>query len=99
MTLHVCVLLSPSFILFLFFWLMCSQVNEHRSANVLLVGQVYIDTILHVTEYPEEDTKTRAVDAEQRIGGNTYNTAQVLAQFHHLNVCYMSAAGSRETSR
>ncbi|GAA5805690.1 hypothetical protein HPULCUR_011213 [Helicostylum pulchrum] len=77
---------------------MSSQVNEQKVVNVLLVGQVYIDTILHVTEFPEEDTKTRATDAEQRTGGNTYNTAQVLAQFHHLNVCYMSAAGSRETS-
>ncbi|KAI8059712.1 Ribokinase-like protein [Thamnidium elegans] len=77
---------------------MCSQFNEQRWVNVLLVGQVYIDTILHVTDFPEEDTKTRAIGAEQRTGGNTYNTAQVLAQFDHVNVCYMSAAGSRETS-
>ncbi|KAG2204051.1 hypothetical protein INT47_007045 [Mucor saturninus] len=41
----------------------------------------------------------RANSVEQRIGGNTCNTAQVLTQFDHMNVCYMSAAGSRETSR
>lgn len=67
--------------------------------NVLLVGQLYLDTILHVSGFPEEDSKVRANYAEQRIGGNTCNTAQVLAQFHYINVCYMSAAGSRETSR
>ncbi|KAI8080680.1 Ribokinase-like protein [Gilbertella persicaria] len=66
---------------------------------VLLVGQVYLDTILHVNKFPEEDTKIRATYAEQRVGGNTCNTAQVLAQFHHqLDVCYMSAVGSHETS-
>lgn len=67
--------------------------------NVLLVGQLYVDTILHVDGFPEEDSKGRANYVEQRIGGNTCNTAQVLAQFHHINVCYMSAAGSRETSK
>jgi ketohexokinase len=68
-------------------------------SNILLVGQLYVDTILHVTNFPEEDSKIRANYAEQRTGGNTCNTAKVLTQFHHLNVCYMSAAGSRETSR
>lgn len=68
------------------------------SKNVLLVGQIYQDTILHVAQFPEEDTKTRVSSAEQRTGGNTCNTAKVLAQFDDINVCYMSAAGSRETS-
>lgn len=67
--------------------------------NVLLVGQIYLDTILFVSKFPEEDTKLRANDTQQRIGGNTCNTAQVLTQFHHINVCYMSAVGSRETSK
>ncbi|KAG2201691.1 hypothetical protein INT46_007143 [Mucor plumbeus] len=66
--------------------------------NVLLVGQIYQDTILHVHKFPEEDTKMRANNAEQRTGGNTCNTAKVLAQYNDINVCYMSAAGSRETS-
>ncbi|KAF1802792.1 Ribokinase-like protein [Mucor lusitanicus] len=71
---------------------------SHKSKNVLLVGQIYLDTILHVARFPEEDTKMRASNAEQRTGGNTCNTAKVLAQFDDINVCYMSAAGSRETS-
>ncbi|KAL9555301.1 hypothetical protein MBANPS3_002426 [Mucor bainieri] len=75
-----------------------SHKSNGNSKNVLLVGQIYQDTILHVARFPEEDTKTRASNAEQRTGGNTCNTAKVLAQFDDINVCYMSAAGSRETS-
>lgn len=75
---------------------MSHYINQN---NVLLVGQIYQDTILHVHKFPEEDTKMRANNAEQRTGGNTWNTAKVLAQFNDINVCYMSAAGSRETSR
>lgn len=66
--------------------------------NVLLVGQIYLDTILHVPKFPEEDSKLRATYLEQRTGGNTCNSAKVLSQFDQVNVCYMSAAGSRETS-
>lgn len=68
-------------------------------SNVLLVGQIYLDTILHVNDFPEQDTKIRANYAEYRTGGNTCNTAQVLTQFHHLNVCYLTAAGSHESCR
>jgi hypothetical protein len=70
-----------------------------RQYNILLVGQLYIDTILHVNDFPEQDSKIRANYAEQRTGGNTCNTAKVLGQYKQLNVCYMSAAGSRDTSR
>ncbi|KAI8991878.1 Ribokinase-like protein [Mycotypha africana] len=67
--------------------------------NVLLVGQLYIDTILHVKKFPEEDTKLRADRVEQRIGGNTCNTAQVLAQrYDQLRVHYLSAVGSYKSS-
>ncbi|CAO0797526.1 unnamed protein product [Mucor circinelloides] len=75
-----------------------SHNSKGNRSNVLLVGQIYQDTILHVDKFPEEDTKIRANNAEQRTGGNTCNTAKVLAQFDDINVCYMSAAGSRETS-
>lgn len=67
-------------------------------SNVLLVGQIYLDTILHVPKFPEEDSKLRATSSEQRTGGNTCNSAKVLGQFDQVNVCYMSAVGSRETS-
>jgi ketohexokinase len=67
--------------------------------NILLIGQLYVDTILHVHDFPEEDSKTRANYAEQRTGGNTCNTAKVLSQYKQLNVCYMSAAGSHDNSR
>lgn len=43
--------------------------------NVLLVGQIYLDTILNVPHFPEEDHKLRATHMEQRRGGNTANTA------------------------
>ncbi|KAI8636028.1 Ribokinase-like protein [Parasitella parasitica] len=66
--------------------------------RILLVGQLYQDTILHVGRFPDQDTKIRAKDVQQRTGGNTCNTAKVLAQFGDINVCYMSAAGSRESS-
>ncbi|CEP17078.1 hypothetical protein [Parasitella parasitica] len=71
----------------------------HCRNRILLVGQIYQDTILHVSQFPQEDTKIRATNAQQRTGGNTCNTAKVLAQFRDINVCYMSAAGSRESSR
>ncbi|KAI8387530.1 Ribokinase-like protein [Blakeslea trispora] len=69
-----------------------------KKHSILLVGQVYLDNILHVDFFPKEDSKLRAYAAEQRLGGNTCNTAQVLAQHHPLNVYYLSAVGSRETS-
>ncbi|KAI8363831.1 ketohexokinase [Choanephora cucurbitarum] len=69
-----------------------------KGHSILLVGQVYLDNILHVDYFPQEDTKLRAFAAEQRLGGNTCNTAQVLAQSQPSNVYYLSAVGSRETS-
>lgn len=48
---------------------------ESPEYNVLLVGQIYLDTILNVPHFPEEDHKLRATRMEQRRGGNTANTA------------------------
>jgi ketohexokinase len=64
---------------------------------IALVGACYIDTILtyvhvfhkdqaHVDhyrtrEFPKEDTKLRATSLSRRRGGNTPNSAEVLAQF------------------
>lgn len=66
--------------------------------NVLLVGQVYLDTILNVPHFPEEDSKLRATNVITRTGGNACNTAQALTQLHEV-VFFMSAVGSRETSK
>ena len=81
------------------FYFSCSNMT-HTLHRVLLVGQLYLDTILHVDHFPEEDSKLRANKVEKRLGGNTCNTAQVLAQFHRtLQVHYLSAVGSRASSQ
>lgn len=72
--------------------------RDDAGPRVLLVGQVYLDTILNVPHFPEEDSKLRATEVIERTGGNACNTAQVLTQFHD-EVCYMSAVGSRETTK
>ncbi|KAI8086398.1 putative PfkB family kinase [Halteromyces radiatus] len=78
------------------------QTTESESpstvVNVLLVGQIYNDTILYINEYPKEDTKLRANDMEQRRGGNICNTAEVLSQFPRLNPHVMSCLGPKEAS-
>ncbi|OAD08047.1 hypothetical protein MUCCIDRAFT_131707, partial [Mucor lusitanicus CBS 277.49] len=58
---------------------------------VLIVGQVYQDTIMTVDYYPGEDTKVRSSHTQQRRGGNCVNTAEVLAQFPKMNPFIMSA--------
>ena len=73
--------------------------RTNHPANVLLVGQIYLDTILDVDHFPEEDHKLRALNMEQRRGGNIGNTSEVLAQFFHVNVYVMSAIGPKESSR
>ena len=73
--------------------------RTNHPANVLLVGQIYLDTILDVENFPQEDHKLRALNMEQRHGGNIGNTSEVLAQFFHVNVYVMSAIGPRESSR
>lgn len=70
-----------------------------KSINVLVVGQVYQDTIMTVDYYPEEDTKMRSSHTQQRRGGNCVNTAEVLAQFPKINPFIMSAIGPKESSR
>lgn len=70
-----------------------------KSVNVLLVGQVYQDTILTVDYYPQEDTKMRASHTQQRRGGNCVNTAEVLAQFPKMNTFVMSAVGPKEQTQ
>ncbi|KAI9010424.1 Ribokinase-like protein [Phycomyces nitens] len=71
---------------------------HYRTEHILIVGQIYNDTILHVSHFPAEDTKQRATHTEQRIGGNCTNTCRVLAQFPKTHVWCMSAIGTKESS-
>ncbi|KAM3454928.1 hypothetical protein MY3296_002710 [Beauveria thailandica] len=48
--------------------------------DIVMVGACYLDTILTVPHYPEEDTKLRASNLEIRRGGNCANSLQVLQQ-------------------
>jgi hypothetical protein len=70
-----------------------------KLVNVLIVGQVYQDTIMTVDYYPREDTKMRSNHTQQRRGGNCVNTAEVLSQFRKMNTFIMSAVGPKEQSQ
>ncbi|KAF7732512.1 hypothetical protein EC973_003258 [Apophysomyces ossiformis] len=72
--------------------------SSYKPVNVLLVGQIYLDTILHMDRFPEEDSKRRAESMEQRRGGNSANAAEVLSQFPRVNVWLMSAVGPKEST-
>lgn len=48
--------------------------------HIICVGAVYMDTILSVPHFPEEDTKLRATRLVRRRGGNTGNTLEVISQ-------------------
>ncbi|KAF9582995.1 hypothetical protein BGW38_010456 [Lunasporangiospora selenospora] len=67
--------------------------------GIFLVGATYLDTILHVADFPTEDSKQRAERVEQRRGGNAANTAEVLAQDPRARVWYMSSLPSASASR
>ncbi|KAI0408208.1 Ribokinase-like protein [Xylaria palmicola] len=48
--------------------------------NLVCVGACYLDTILSVPHYPDEDSKLRASSLQVRRGGNCPNTLEVLQQ-------------------
>ncbi|POR35233.1 Uncharacterized protein TPAR_04563 [Tolypocladium paradoxum] len=48
--------------------------------HLILVGACYLDTILSVPRYPDEDSKLRATSLKIRRGGNCPNSLQVLQQ-------------------
>ncbi|KAK3187067.1 hypothetical protein K4F52_004233 [Lecanicillium sp. MT-2017a] len=48
--------------------------------HLVLVGACYLDTILSVPHFPEEDAKLRATNLETRRGGNCPNSLDVLQQ-------------------
>ncbi|KAH9868178.1 hypothetical protein J1614_007250, partial [Plenodomus biglobosus] len=62
------------------------QLPQHVKENhIICVGAVYIDTILTVPHFPQEDSKLRAKKITRRRGGNTANTLEVLAQLVQLD--------------
>ncbi|KAJ4346115.1 hypothetical protein N0V95_005668 [Ascochyta clinopodiicola] len=48
--------------------------------HIICVGAVYMDTILTVPHFPQEDSKLRATNIVRRRGGNTANTLEVISQ-------------------
>ncbi|KAL8327669.1 hypothetical protein RB597_003810 [Gaeumannomyces tritici] len=48
--------------------------------HIVAVGVCYLDTILSVPYFPEEDSKLRATSSQVRRGGNCGNTLEVLQQ-------------------
>ncbi|KAI8063678.1 Ribokinase-like protein [Gilbertella persicaria] len=74
-----------------------SSFLDEKPFKVLLVGQIYQDTILKVDAYPQEDSKSQSVQ-QMRCGGNCVNTAEVLVQFSRTCPYVMSAVGPKETT-
>ncbi|KAI1636421.1 Ribokinase-like protein [Biscogniauxia mediterranea] len=79
--------------------------------NLVCVGACYLDTILSVPLYPEEDSKLRATNLQVRRGGNCPNTLQVFQQLlrepgrnhnrqqqqqHHVKTYLISCLPSRD---
>ena len=54
-----------------------APLHAHR---LLLVGGVYVDVLLEVEEYPEEDSACRMLSCTRKRGGNAGTNAVVLAQ-------------------
>ncbi|KAF9345000.1 hypothetical protein BGX26_003653, partial [Mortierella sp. AD094] len=81
------------------------NVSSHSSNSKLpkigiyLVGATYLDIIMHVNTFPNEDTKNRAQRVEQRRGGNAANSAEVLGQDPRAKVWYMSSMPSQVASK
>ncbi|KAF1934388.1 Ribokinase-like protein [Didymella exigua CBS 183.55] len=69
-----------------------------RQQRLICVGAVYMDTILSVPHYPEEDTKLRAASLVRRRGGNTANTLEVISQLLLQNMDRKESTYSLELS-
>ncbi|KAI5924308.1 Ribokinase-like protein [Camillea tinctor] len=76
--------------------------------NLVCIGACYLDTILSVPFYPEEDSKLRATNLQVRRGGNCPNTLEVFQQLlreeslsggeagHHVKTYLISCLPSRD---
>ena len=56
---------------------LAAPLHAHR---LLVVGGVYVDVLLEVEEYPEEDSACRMLSCTRKRGGNAGTNAVVLAQ-------------------
>lgn len=52
-------------------------------SKILGIGNLVLDLILQVEQFPEEDTEFRATKRHFQFGGNTANTLYVLSQLGH----------------
>ncbi|PFH55275.1 hypothetical protein XA68_10203 [Ophiocordyceps unilateralis] len=71
--------------------------------HLVLVGACYLDTILSVPHYPDEDSKLRATSLAIRRGGNCANALEVLQQLlqeggRHVRPHLVSALPSRSST-
>ncbi|KAI8341140.1 Ribokinase-like protein [Chlamydoabsidia padenii] len=66
--------------------------------NILLVGQIYEETIFYIDKYPNEGEQISARNRIQRQGGSICNMAQVLSQFPRLDPYVMSCLGNKADS-
>lgn len=62
--------------------------------HLILVGACYLDTILTVPHFPEEDSKLRATSLSIRRGGNCPNSLEVLQQLLSHSSSYSSSSSS-----
>ncbi|RKP05547.1 Ribokinase-like protein [Thamnocephalis sphaerospora] len=67
--------------------------------HVLFVGAAYVDTLLYLPAYPQEDSKVPAEARELRRGGNAPNSAVTLAQFPARSSHLAAALGDESESR
>ncbi|KAK3328478.1 Ribokinase-like protein [Cercophora scortea] len=54
--------------------------KNKKTVHLVMVGACYLDTILTVPHFPDEDAKLRATALQVRRGGNCPNTLEVLQQ-------------------
>jgi len=52
-------------------------------AKILAIGNAVLDSVVHVVNYPAENTESRCIGFEERLGGNVVNSLSVLAQCQH----------------
>lgn len=53
---------------------------ENQPRRCLVIGDINIDTVMHISEFPSEGGDVLIDSAEQRLGGSGCNTAVVLSQ-------------------
>lgn len=74
--------------------------SKQKLINILIVGQIYEETILTVDDFPNEDTTTKTPHKHQQAcGGRGVQTASILAQFPKITPFIMSSVGTGNSSK